>query len=805
MATPIPSIGKRVAQRIRASGEGVRAALAGLGRFSRRQIAVWLAACIAAGLLLAVLSPFPGPAIATQHTLEITATGKQNDLAKGSEVWLVDIRSSRTLRPEDIRQVCKGNWEARENALVSLQNQPSRLKCSLTAGHQVSIHFATHEWSGIARLEFDRQEAITQDLYSPAGGSQEIVFRIPPGKGQKLASALFILAAGACLGLLLFALSAFLITDMLQTWPRPFPRLRSTRRAAWIEWLRGAAATRSGTFLLWLAVLSAGGVILTGRYDWDAEPLLSRTAYFCSAYYFLIVTPVIYYLVYTLSGRRGAAAAITAAWWVVATLPYAWLGLDRFYYPLEALGYTDKMISPKNYDWFPQAFHSFHAIPNEAAIFAGLALLGAGLAFFCYRRYPQSRRMTLLGLLAYAAILLQTWMHLSLRSPYLYYTSYFGKEESWYIRYMFSGKMGGVNADLNAFRVLELLFMGKPHDQIMLFRRSFYFYLSSQFSYFVNLYYVGLLFNIALWTAATFCGYAFTRKYWPERVALLTAGFIATGPGFIMFVAQPMSYLAQYAIIIITVYLFERLVVEGRSHAGKMVLFAATLGLAAMVYDLFPFYLFIAGYGLLQKVNWKALLGIFSLSLVIYAGLILLFTRGLGGDIPATNSQYASGAVSGLIELARSGNFRQWYAISLNYFGQFFLNMGSAFFILPVVFALLGLPFIKERKQAFILLFFFLPALALQAVLQYGNSWIYLLPRLYYIVYPGVYILAAVFLDRLGQAFTSTSPRISWLASLLPWLGLAAVILLNNVDVWGFPVAYYHFYQSGGSPERLVK
>ena len=57
------------------------------------------------------------------------------------------------------------------------------------------------------------------------------------------------------------------------------------------------------------------------------------------------------------------AIIVTGIWWVVATLPYIWLGLDRFYYSLESLAPISKIKPPKEYDWFPHAFESFHAVP----------------------------------------------------------------------------------------------------------------------------------------------------------------------------------------------------------------------------------------------------------------------------------------------------------------------------------------------------------------------------------------------------------------------------------------------------------
>ena len=154
--------------------------------------------------------------------------------------------------------------------------------------------------------------------------------------------------------------------------------------------------------------------------------------------------------------------------------------------------------------------------------------------------------------------------------------------------------------------------------------------------------------------------------------------------------------------------------------------------------------------------------------------------------ISTENSQFMSTAIKGLLMLIRSGNLYQWYTITRSYLGLIIRNFIDIFFALPIILAFLGLFFLKKRKQTLIVVLFLLPAVLLQAVLQYGNSWIYSLPRFYYIAYPGVYILAAIFLDRCTQVFNRN--KFPWLASSLPWVGLGAIFVLNNLDVWGIHV-----------------
>jgi hypothetical protein len=543
----------------------------------------------------------------------------------------------------------------------------------------------------------------------------------------------------------------------------------------------------------WFFVLGAGLLLLIGRYDWAADIEHARIGFFCSAFYFLIITPVLYYLIVELTTLPRAAFVITGIWWVTAVVPYRWLHLDRFYYDLENIlwvanpsDYTKDFVTRP--DWFPQAFQNLPAIPYEGPIFLVLLLLGAGLTVFLYRRYEARKKFVILAFTSYAVILLQTWMHLSLRSPYLYYTRWVPSFDNHFFRlFMFPDGKGAVNNDVHVFRSLELLFMGKPYPWDLLFRRSVYFYISSQFSYFFNLYYVSLILNVVLWAAAVVCGYLFTRMYWPERVALLTAGFIATGSGFIMFVAQPM------------VYLFERIVIAGPLTVKKLALFGAFLGLASLNYDIFPFYLYIIGYGLFRKVNWMKLIGMIAIAVMIYGGLLLVYQQGLGKEIQTSNSELMTGTLNGFLQWAASATPDQWHIKFKEFFAQFFNNMGSGFIVLPAVFALLGLPLLDGSTRKGIIFFLFLPAVAMQAVLQFGGArfsffYLYELPRLYYIVFPGMYILAAVFLD--GAAKMLSGGMLKRLAPTFPWAGLALVVFINNIDVWGVPSLYYHLYFS---------
>ncbi len=736
----------------------------------------WAAGCLLFGCMLSFIIPNHSQILRTDHLLRITATGERNPISKGSQVFLNKIMGFGSFRAADFNRICKRvekqGWEPFEENLAMLGDQPAEFVCEFSSASQVfGLRFGQHDWSGYVKVRLDEQSPNTQDLFSNTSKYKDIFISYQITPRQRMIFTMFRIGLGIWLGLIFFLASA-------ATGKREADRLTgdpTLKREILSKWAL--------QLLVWSILLAAGLIVLRGRYDWEANPLYARIGYTCSAYFFLLFTPTLFGLLRTFVSNVWVARIATGIWWIIATLPYQWLGLDKYYYSFEPYDFNTAPV-PSRPEWFPQAFKSLPVIPHEFELFIGLAVIGLIVCILIIRRRPNLKKLALLGFLAFAVILLETWFHLSLRAPYTYSIHLIKPDAPrWFISYMFPNLMGAVNADLPVFRSLDLLFMGKPFWSDMLLRRSFYFYLTSQFSYFVNLYYVGLIYNILLWTISAFCGYLFTRRYWSERTAILTAGFIATGRLFIFFAASPYTYLAQYAGIMILIYLFERFIVEGETRIGNVMLFSGILGLFSLTYDMFPFYFFLLGYGILSRVSWKTLLAVFLITLTIYAGFIILYAHGLGIPMATDNSQLGTSALRGWYHLIRSGDLNQWTSLIRSFISEFVKMQWENFFTLPLAFALLGLYFNRGRKQSAIPLLIILPALALQGLLQFGGSWIYSLPRLYFITYPGIFILAAVFLDQIslrieGAGFTRVGHA-------LPWATLAVVFVMNNLDVWG--------------------
>jgi hypothetical protein len=336
------------------------------------------------------------------------------------------------------------------------------------------------------------------------------------------------------------------------------------------------------TVFVWFLSLIVALAVLSGRYDWSAQVAqYSLRGYLSSAYLLVVLIPTAYYTVRKLvPGQSKLALAAAMAIGIVCTLPYQWLGLSAWYYfrdrptwwHLDMPG-----VATPEFDWLPGALQRLRSMPHEVLFFLSLGALGLGLALICRRlvcagedarRVCQWRYLVLvIGL--FWLILLQTWLHLSVRSPYTYYLPFARPEwaaryDYWFAVYLFPDRQAAVNADYHLFRALEEHFTGNPGDRnLMMLRRALPFYISSQFSYFVSPYYVFLVLNVVLWGLAAWSVYRFVSVLWHQRVAVYAAVLVASGSGFIYFVAQPMSYLAGYASIAIIIYVFESLLPKG--------------------------------------------------------------------------------------------------------------------------------------------------------------------------------------------------------------------------------------------------
>ena len=108
----------------------------------------------------------------SQHHLSVTATGNHNPDSKGTEIWLRALRyadgSTALLESFEAGE----GWAIREEGadpyLVYSGRAPSELRWSGTAIGPMELVLGAHEWSGIARVNWNGRESEV-DLYATGG------------------------------------------------------------------------------------------------------------------------------------------------------------------------------------------------------------------------------------------------------------------------------------------------------------------------------------------------------------------------------------------------------------------------------------------------------------------------------------------------------------------------------------------------------------------------------------------------------------------------------------------------------------
>jgi hypothetical protein len=303
-----------------------------------------------------------------------------------------------------------------------------------------------------------------------------------------------------------------------------------------------------------------------------------------------------------------------------------------------------------------------------------------------------------------------------------------------------------------------------------------------------------------------------TALLWNRQAAIYAAAIAATGPGFIMFVAQPMSYLAGYAVFIILLALLEESLITRQNRGiADFFAFGGALGLAGLVYSIFPIFVGLALYVLFRRVPWPFLMRFavgLGLAGGVYYGFLKLQTIVLGFNLDSMHTGYLETSwhqiFSSTVYHAHLGAL---YRMSIMALRTYFGSMVNAFFIIPLLIAFCGLFLIRDRSRIALTFAMIVPSFLAIVFLQFGEArWgldengnlLYLasLPRFAYIGYPAVYCLAALSLSAFRGCLLNWSIRksVQYAAKITPWLILAFCFYLSNVDVWNYPQMYYLFY-----------
>jgi hypothetical protein len=560
---------------------------------------------------------------------------------------------------------------------------------------------------------------------------------------------------------------------------------------------------------LWLLVLASGLALLYARYDWDVGGgRFAKRGFVLSGYLLVILLPTCFYLARRFLHNTLVAVGVAAFVFIATTLPYELLGLDEiYYYRVRPQVYTIEQFPP-SLEFLPQG--ALRAFPFDWLFMPLLFATGAagiwGIWWLRNRAgLGSTRRIPALLTIAFAVICVQSFLHSSMRAPYTY-LAYFQRpiaEQHWYHVYHFADGSGASEGDQFVFSPLEDYFQGAPRDgNNMLIRRPFSFYLASQASYFVNTFYVWLGLNCLFWLVAVFATARLVGQLTTERAGLIAGALTVVGPGFIAFVATPAMYMQNYAAVAVALCLFQDLVVRpaGRD-LGELATFAGALTLCALVYELTPLLPVLLAYGLTSGVRARPLLLSLVAAFLAVRGFPLLVTEVLGIHIVPTNQEQISQALDRTRDFLLHPSLAKWYDATVTIVPSYLRMLVQAFFVVPVVVAVLGLRKLRNRASRVLVGSLFVMGFAIIAVLQIGEQQIGTLPRLVYPVFPAVYLLAALALDPGDrQPRAASAPLRERIPDAVriaaPWVVVGVMAVLANIDIFGYPTMYVEYFVS---------
>ncbi len=117
---------------------------------------------------------FPWPAV---QKLTVIATGERNAAARASEVWVRGLYRADGTRVDPQEFQLHGNWQHRDDALLSHRNQPATLRWRGRLRRGVKLLLVTHPWSGVVEITWNG-EAQRRDLFARTPTS--IWIKLPP-------------------------------------------------------------------------------------------------------------------------------------------------------------------------------------------------------------------------------------------------------------------------------------------------------------------------------------------------------------------------------------------------------------------------------------------------------------------------------------------------------------------------------------------------------------------------------------------------------------------------------------------------
>jgi hypothetical protein len=564
-------------------------------------------------------------------------------------------------------------------------------------------------------------------------------------------------------------------------------------------------------FLQCLFLLVLMALLLIGRYDWHNYYAESLRSYFCSLWLAVPLVWVLYGFLLMMNFSFKKAFSWSAVVAVLLSFPHQWLKLRQFYRTHKLWLWGEPGLpSPYEAKLF-SAGYFHHSAPFEVLFLLGIFIAGLLLIAYCCRKYD--KKVRLFASLFFGLLMVETFLHSSIHSPYCSHASFAvppmpDGSPRWHVCYLFPEEKGVVTIDyFSFFRDIEIVFQGISHTiRDTTLNRPLPAYLISQFSVFINSYYVMMGLNIMAWAgAALFLFLLIQMLTGDRRCAVFSMVFMCCATGFIGWVSQPSVYVFGYAEIAFIYWLYIYAFVKQRADVLKALVFGGVLGFAFLTYEHFVLVIFCLVFAVtVDKRTFMYTLLSILIAFMLYSGFLIV-AKQFGGYLhDPFNENIVKNTLGTIVGEVINKKYGLLYQRLLELFPLFLHNIINAFLFFPAIAAIVALFMLRNNKTLFACFVMLLPAFCNFAFLHFGkhfhlpdgyfkrNVSLSEEPRMLFTAYPAIYFLASYFCIRVFDYLKEKG----WSKAAFICAGAVPVftLILANLDVAGVKAIYLLFY-----------
>jgi len=363
----------------------------------------------------------------------------------------------------------------------------------------------------------------------------------------------------------------------------------------------------------WLAFYLVGVVILGFRFPFNTAGL---NAYVFSTYLY----SMIYYSIYNqnrISQIKRNYWFLIIPVWLISILPYQALKIDKYlYYGNRQRFYPLSENMREEYNLQLQTSLLDANFPGKKLLYVLLLIL---IVLIIIKSGKEFRiRFGIVSILT----LVVSFRNSSFASPYSWVPSFEKTlaEKYFWVSTHFSDGSGAVNADEEFHSSLTQFFQNGDLVHSLILRRPLEYYLTAQFSFFCNAYYVWILINFLVVVLSALALNQLLTKYGVSAfTSNFTSALFVLSPMLLSTIGQSSSYTLAFVLPLLLIRYLVWLSENQISEGNITMQFASVIGMSLLVYDTLPWILAIClGIYALKLFKTKTILAGCALGIIAF-------------------------------------------------------------------------------------------------------------------------------------------------------------------------------------------